>query len=414
MLTDVDHERSGGILPTRQVTAFPGESILRSTMPGNTSYRPLVDYPRITRSDGMGDRSAWGRRWYCRCGFTLIEMMAAIAIMVILFGAITSVIMLGSKAVDDGRSPTSRIVRTGNALDEMKSDLAYALVITEATTTSIAVSVADRDNDGDTEKIRYSWTGTAGDPLVREYNEGTAQTVATDVKSFAIKYDRIITEGLGDPVPNESGETNLLAIAEVANSAQYSVTRDAWIADCFMPDLPDGTISWRINRVYIKASSDGQTNGASRIAIVPYDGGSSLSTDVLSQKAIPEASLNDFLSWYEVDFSKEVELDEDKGACIGLAGTGANTAMVLECGNENPQMNNSKLFTSEDKGKSWSEYGSSSFPLFVFGTLITEGDPEIVDVYNIPNITISLRSGDDPNTQVEAGVALLNVPEILR
>ena len=401
-------------MPIQQATTFPSESLVSSALSNSNSYRSLAEYPRIAQSGGLVNQSACMRRRYSHCGFTLIEMMASVAIMIILFGAITSVIMLGSKAVDDGRSPTSRIVRAGNALDEMKSDLAYALVITEATTTSITISVADRDNDGEAEKIRYSWTGTAGDPLVREYNDGTAQTVATDVRSFAIKYDRIATEGLGDPVLNESEETGLLVIASVDSASQYSVTRNDWIADCFMPDLPDGTVSWRINRVYIKASSNGQPDGTSHIAIGPYDGGSSLSTDVLSQKVIAEASLNDFSAWYEVDFSKEVELDADTGACIRLAGTGAGAAMALEYGTENPQMSNSKLFTSDNQGQSWSEYGSSSFPTFVLGTLLTEGDPEIVDVYNIPNITISLRSGDDPNTQVEAGIALLNVPEILR
>ena len=53
---------------------------------------------------------------------------------------------------------------------------------------AVTFTVPDRDNNGLSETIRYSWSGTPGDSIMRAYNGGVEVAVAEDVKYFSLEY----------------------------------------------------------------------------------------------------------------------------------------------------------------------------------------------------------------------------------
>jgi len=55
--------------------------------------------------------------------------------------------------------------------------------------TTLAFTVADRDDDAQPETIRYEWSGGNGDPLTRAYNGGSPVSVAADVYAFELDYE---------------------------------------------------------------------------------------------------------------------------------------------------------------------------------------------------------------------------------
>ena len=63
-----------------------------------------------------------------------------------------------------------------------------AVVLTQVLDHSMTVSVPDRDGDTNSEPITYSWSGTAGNPLLRVLNNGSAETIAEDVHDFQVTH----------------------------------------------------------------------------------------------------------------------------------------------------------------------------------------------------------------------------------
>ena len=121
-----------------------------------------------------------------RAGFTLLEVILSTAVTCTIMGAVLSTMVIASRAIDNG--PTTWITTAGDAASDVTTDLSLAQGATEREDHAVTVTVPDRDADGQAETIRYSWSGTAGDPLLREYNGGSAAIVATNVHRFNLSY----------------------------------------------------------------------------------------------------------------------------------------------------------------------------------------------------------------------------------
>lgn len=120
--------------------------------------------------------------------FTLVEMVLSLAIVAVLVGAMTSVMTLSLRAIDDRINPAGKTVRAAEAADLILADLAVAIAFTERTETSVSFTVPDRTGDGLPETIRYAWSGVAGDPVVREFNAHKDAEFLPDVRLFSLAY----------------------------------------------------------------------------------------------------------------------------------------------------------------------------------------------------------------------------------
>lgn len=128
-------------------------------------------------------------RHVLRRGLTLVELVVSMTIMTILMGAMASVLVVASHAVPDGRSPMEKKTQAADVLDQIAGELFYATSITEETEIAVTFTVADRNHgDPGPETIRYAWSGTAGDPLTRQYNGGSIITVCEGVQVFSLQF----------------------------------------------------------------------------------------------------------------------------------------------------------------------------------------------------------------------------------
>ena len=80
------------------------------------------------------------------------------------------------------------VSKASELIDEITTDLNLAMSFSERTDTAVTFTVPDRDSNGQSETIRYSWSGTSGDSIMREYNGGDAVAVAEDVQYFSLEY----------------------------------------------------------------------------------------------------------------------------------------------------------------------------------------------------------------------------------
>ena len=123
-----------------------------------------------------------------RHGFTLMELMVGVAASGILIAAIGSSIFIAGRAMNFD-SAADRVRQAGEVVDEIAADLHVAQSFAVSDPTSVTITVPDRDGDLAPETITYSWSGAAGDPLVRTHN-GQSRNMAENVHYFDLTYLR--------------------------------------------------------------------------------------------------------------------------------------------------------------------------------------------------------------------------------
>jgi prepilin-type N-terminal cleavage/methylation domain-containing protein len=126
---------------------------------------------------------------HCRAaGMTLVELVVSLAIVSLIMAACGSVVLLASRGLGQGQT-TAQAVADGDALGlQITADLASALTITESGAHAVTLTVPGRNGDAIAETIRYSWSGTAGADVTRQYNGGSAAAVAHNVYRFDLTY----------------------------------------------------------------------------------------------------------------------------------------------------------------------------------------------------------------------------------
>jgi hypothetical protein len=108
------------------------------------------------------------------------------AIVSVLMLGIGSALMLAARAVPAEESVFRHNADASVVVQQMVTELHTATSIWQLSPVKIEFTVHDRDNDGDVEVILYQWSGTAGSPLRRSYNGGTAVVIAENVHAFAL------------------------------------------------------------------------------------------------------------------------------------------------------------------------------------------------------------------------------------
>jgi prepilin-type N-terminal cleavage/methylation domain-containing protein len=124
-----------------------------------------------------------------RRGFTLIEVVVSIAIVSIVLTSIGSLMVLSARALPNPNDPTSAMVSAGAAACQFADDARHANFVTKAGPLEFAFRVPDRDADTQDETIRFGWSGTPGDPLVRTINSDRHEIVVEHAGSVGFTYE---------------------------------------------------------------------------------------------------------------------------------------------------------------------------------------------------------------------------------
>ena len=117
--------------------------------------------------------------------FTLLEVMISTVIIAMIMLAMTSVMMLAARTLTSSGGDVGLVA---DVIDEINTDLNLAESFSEQTSTAMTFTVPDRDGDGQPETIRYSWSATPGDSIMRAYNGGAEVAIADDVQHFSLDY----------------------------------------------------------------------------------------------------------------------------------------------------------------------------------------------------------------------------------
>ena len=344
-------------------------------------------------------------------GHTLIELVTALAIVGILVLGMASAVLMASRAVDP-RNPQLAKHAAAEAAERLARELQFATAFNQRSGNAVTFVIPDRRSDGDTapESVRYAWSGTAGDPLTREYNGSAPAAVIDDVREFALAYHLDTVTEQPSATQNESGETLLAGHVTSTNSDNYNITEKEWLAQYFQPSLPGDAVSWRVTRVLFRARTHGGTGGIAGVELRLPTASNLPSNVILEQIPMYESRLTDWYLWREFTFTNVAGLSPGRGLCLVISCIlkDSDLADVQFDKANNP----GGYIRSNDAGATWEPDNSRSMLYAVYGKVTTTSVPAAVTRTTLRGIGIRLRAGPNPATAVETAAPLFNAPEV--
>lgn len=203
-----------------------------------------------------------------RRGFTLVELIVALAITGIVLSAVSSLIGLTAKVMPTRDDVNTTIVHDRVALDAMVADIDAATSVLSLTPTSIRLQMQDMDGDGNPETITYSWSGTPGNGLMRTYNTGTPVAIITNVQSLAFT-GSTRTHARSTTSAAAWDTTHLLFWCD-ANSTSldsFDIQALTRAASVFTPDLPSDATQFTIDSVKVMLAGKSPYSGSLAVSI---------------------------------------------------------------------------------------------------------------------------------------------------
>lgn len=346
-------------------------------------------------------------------GFTLVELVASMAVMIILMLGMGSAMTLATRAIPDGNSSMEITADSRNVLDRITEDLLYTTSLTEKTANAITFTVADRGHGAaGPETIRYAWSGTPGDPLTLEYNGAVAATLIDDVQDFALSYHtKAGAAQAGPPVEGPEGELFLQDGFNTGSEAQFDITGSGGAAEYFEPNLPPDAISWRITYILFQAAPRNPKSGTLSVSLRQASGTGAPTGSIIDQVQVLETNLI-ANSWHFVTFSNAGGLDPSKGYCMVWIGDGGGIAGKLSIGTGSLGSPLSTYFFSSD-GIAWTEDSTIDIWMAVYGTVMTpDPNPPPSAGTLLSSIRVELQVGANTSTRLQTEVQTLNAPDV--
>jgi prepilin-type N-terminal cleavage/methylation domain-containing protein len=356
------------------------------------TMQEIDKYPRLSRP---------------RSGFTLVELMVAIAIVSILMLAMQSAILLAAKAVPDGKSRGSALVVAARAADTLNADLSFATSILTMTATQVQFTVPDRDGDGAAETITYAWSGTADTPLTRTINTATAVNVVDKVQEFALSYDK---RTVALPVTySESAETAFFSYSGFLNLGSFTVTSTNWPAQCFKPATVSGATGWRITRVKFRAQRNSGSTGQSYVQLRTTNSSGTLPTStVLMQSLMNEGTLDSNYAWVTFNFTNAPLQPPGGSLALVIQWVSDSEACDIQFQNLLGTVADSNFAKTTNGGTSWTAPSGQDMLFAIYGKY-TSPDP-VVYQYPLTNVRCALRTGTDASSRINANIRVINEP----
>jgi len=361
--------------------------------------------------------------------FTLAELVLSLALMTVLMGGVISALALAGRAIPTPDDPLQAVVDATGALEQMTQDLQCAQTFPELAGRAISFTVTDRTGDGQPEGVRYSWSGAAGDPLVRSCSDG-ANTITTDVvpgvDGFALSYD-FATQPYTAIEDRDTEQPEVLLGSFTGWSGVtpttygYSISSVDWIAELFGLTPPANAVSLRFTRASLRVAKGSTANSAYTVGIYtarsdpgnPRPEATTMGTPVtLSTKGATST-----YAWVEAVFTDAITTDLTLPYAVMAKGSVTGSADVLYYTSSSGTDNGVILRGTHDGGSSWvptpPNVNRYDMPFYVYGAYTTRGPQEVTLLrYFLTGVRITLTTPAPAATSAETKVRILNMPEI--
>jgi hypothetical protein len=349
-----------------------------------------------------------------RHGHTLVELMAALIACALLLAGLGSVMLVARQIAYTPSAATHRL-EAAKIVDELSDELRWATFITERSDKLVAFVVADRNGDGTEERIRYEWSGTPGDPLLRSYNGGAPVAVLDSVQDFLLEY---ATRDVTTPIKTTTDGTEVMLQGNttVQTSNYRDITSSNWSAQqidpaAFVSAAPSNALYWNATRAEFQGASSGPATSTLFVQLsstgTPYN---SPTSHRLVQTSIPESSLGTGFGWITAQFAtpaRNLALHR-KYALVWATADGSSAGKL-----RSDTSATSGVLESGDGGASWQYMSPKQIYYRLYGTYTTPGPTYDITRNYLSQVSVRLQTSTQAHSRVDASISLANSPELL-
>ncbi len=342
-----------------------------------------------------------------RRAFTLVELVLSLAITAILCLTLAMLIGVTSQAIPDQKGATFSSMRGGRMVDRIATELESALRVIDRGPNKIAFTVADRDGDGHPERICYSWSGTAGDPLTRQYNDNPAVPVIDAVYLFTLTPQNKTSTQSYLGVGVEDATESLLIDGTLSPNGTFTIATNASCGQYLAPKIPASAIGWRPTRLKIKAALNNNP-GLCSVQLQTATANMTPTGTILEQYTLNSAGLT---TPTFVDYPLTTTTVQAPGAslCLVIAYISGTGPKISLCNNSSGELTCNPTQTPVV----WTYKTTNSLLFQMYGKLTQLGPTQYVNSRYFTTMGIALKSGSPDNPAVQTSSVLLNHPEYL-
>jgi hypothetical protein len=323
-------------------------------------------------------------------------------------------VMMIARQVAYTPTAANRRIESANVVNQIAEELRSATIVLQQTSQILEFVVADRNNDGAAEKIRYEWSGTVGDPLYKTINTSAAVAILESVNAFQVTLSlKATTKTL--TTTTETNEIVLASNATLQSGTDCDITATKFAAQLINPatfsSIPANAIAWNATKIDFYGKQEGGTDETLLVQLrAASSPDNSPTSNVLGQVAIPESSLSGGTDWNTATLASPLRgLGFHRFYDIVWAGIGPSKAARLRPNNDAA----SGVFESTDGGGTWTYNASLQMFYRLYGTYTVPGPSYNVTRNFVAQVGILLQSGPQPHSRIDSQIPLINLPELL-
>lgn len=346
--------------------------------------------------------------------FTILEMTVAMVASAFLLAGLGSIMFIARQIA---YTPTAAAYRAKSAdiINLISDELRCATVITQQTSQILEFVVADRNNDGTAEKIRYEWSGTAGDPLRKTVNGGTAVDVVPSVYAFAVTLQQK-AKSTTLTTTTDSAETVLLANTNVIASSSRDIDASNFAAQHIYPlsfsGVPANATCWNCTKIEVHGKQSSPATETLTVQLRPTgDPYETPAGGALGSASVAESAISATAAFNTITFSSPIRnLSLNRAyEMVFLQQSGTGKAFTLTVDNSFA----SGVTESSDAGASWTYNTARQLFGRVYGTFTTPSTSYNVTRNYVSYVRLALQAGNQSHARIDTSIPLRNSPELL-
>src|SRR4051812_30314899 len=345
--------------------------------------------------------------------FTLLEMTVAMVASAFLLAGLGSVMFIARQVA---YSPTAanRRAKSADIVNQISDELRYATVITQQTSQILEFVVADRNNDGTDERIRYEWSGTVGDPLRKTVNGGTAVDVLPSVYAFNVTLQQQ-AKTTTFTTTTDSAESVLQSNTAVVSGSDRDLTTASLEAQqinpgAFAVSIPANATNWNATKVDVQMRQRGSGSDTLLVQIRPTgDPNDEPTSNVSGQTSIAASTISSNTAWNTIVFPSPIRnLMFQRKYALVLAPSSGNP-----CRMNTNDTGASGVLETDDSGASWQYMSTRQIFYRLYGTYATPGTTYNLTRNYVSYTRLALQSGNQSSARIDTSIPMRNCPELL-
>ena len=231
-------------------------------------------------------------------GFTLPELVVAMALSTLIVVALQSSISLATRSVPRKNSVAQKDIAAARVFRQMETEVETCTRVLSLTSEEFTFLVPDRNGDGLGEKIRYAWPANPTIALTKTFNSEPTVTLLEGLTAFSITASsQPLTLKVNGPF-TASAETTLAASPNPPNALsdldfQKIVSSTVKVGQSLLPQSSGNEVVWRPTRLtmQLKSANSGSSVDV-RLSPALQSGNPSSDRTSSDQMTIPASSMS--------------------------------------------------------------------------------------------------------------------------